>query len=353
MDSPTRFVRSRDATRIAYKVAGEGPALVQLNAPKYSQVELFPQRPGMLPYLQHLGRGRTLITMDFRGTGMSERDVSDHSPEAITDDLEAVLDDLGITATDIVTNGPRETPAIRLAVRQPERVRRIVLGSPSAPRPVSPGHPGEPGMLELMESNWEAFLEMSVQMITGQLASELDDYVAFVRRCIDQKNFIAEIIASRQEEDWQLAALVKHPVLVMDPGFVVGLVPSGRIQAFAEQFPHGRFITHPAEHWKPPYSHATWLIQAIEEFFGPVPVANEALLPINAATLTPREREVLSLLAAGLTQPEVAAELCISPATVSRHVVSVYSKIGAHRRAEAVAWAIHHGLDVPVARPAR
>lgn len=63
---------------------------------------------------------------------------------------------------------------------------------------------------------------------------------------------------------------------------------------------------------------------------------------------------MLSLLTAGLTQPEeVAAELCISPATVSRHVVSVYGKIGAHRRAEAVAWAIHHGFDVPVARPGR
>ena len=62
---------------------------------------------------------------------------------------------------------------------------------------------------------------------------------------------------------------------------------------------------------------------------------------------------MLSLLTAGLTQPEVAAELWISPATVSRHVVSVYGKIGAHRRAEAVAWAIHHGLDVPVARPGR
>ena len=95
------------------------------------------------------------------------------------------------------------------------------------------------------------------------------------------------------------------------------------------------------------------MIQALGEFFGPVGESAVALLPVTAATLTPREREVLSLLAAGLTQPEVAAELCISPATVSRHVVSVYSKIGAHRRAEAVAWAIHHGLDVPVARPAR
>ena len=62
-------------------------------------------------------------------------------------------------------------------------------------------------------------------------------------------------------------------------------------QAFAEQFPHGRFIAHPEEHWKPPYSHVTRSIQTIDEFFGPVPVANEALLPINAATLTPRERK--------------------------------------------------------------
>ena len=95
------------------------------------------------------------------------------------------------------------------------------------------------------------------------------------------------------------------------------------------------------------------MLQALEEFFGPVGESAVAPPEVDVGSLTPREREVLSLLAAGLTQPEVAAELCISPATVSRHVASVYGKIGAHRRAEAVVWAIHHGLDVPVARPGR
>ncbi len=194
--------------------------------------------------------------MDFRGTGMSERDVSDHSPEAITDDLEAVLDDLEIGATDILANRARVTPAIRLAVRQPKRVSRLILGPASSPRPTSPGHPDEPGMLELMKANWSRFLEISMQVSTGQLAAELDDHVAFARRCIDQKNYIAELMASHQEEDWQLAASVKQPVLVLDAGFV-GLTAAGRAKEFAEQFPQGRFSSRPAGHWKPPYAHTT------------------------------------------------------------------------------------------------
>lgn len=60
--------------------------------------------------------------------------------------------------------------------------------------------------------------------------------------------------------------------------------------------------------------------------------------------LTPREAEVLALLAAGNTNKEIAAELVLSPATVERHVTNLYRKIGARRRADATAYALHHGL---------
>lgn len=62
------------------------------------------------------------------------------------------------------------------------------------------------------------------------------------------------------------------------------------------------------------------------------------------AGLTPREAEVLSLLATGLSDREIAAELGISPHTVGRHVEKAYRKIGAHRRAEAAAYAVRHGM---------
>jgi len=60
--------------------------------------------------------------------------------------------------------------------------------------------------------------------------------------------------------------------------------------------------------------------------------------------LTPREREVLQMLAAGLVNKEIAARLSISEHTVKFHVASILGKLGAATRTEAVSIGIRHGL---------
>jgi DNA-binding CsgD family transcriptional regulator/tetratricopeptide (TPR) repeat protein len=62
------------------------------------------------------------------------------------------------------------------------------------------------------------------------------------------------------------------------------------------------------------------------------------------AGLTEREAEVLRLLAGGRTSKEIAADLVVSPLTVSRHIANVYAKINVRNRAEATAFAIAHGI---------
>jgi DNA-binding NarL/FixJ family response regulator len=67
----------------------------------------------------------------------------------------------------------------------------------------------------------------------------------------------------------------------------------------------------------------------------------EAPLPDE---LTPREAEVLGLIAAGLSNAEIAEALVVSAATVKTHVNRIFYKTGARDRAQAVRYAYQHGI---------
>jgi DNA-binding NarL/FixJ family response regulator len=60
--------------------------------------------------------------------------------------------------------------------------------------------------------------------------------------------------------------------------------------------------------------------------------------------LTPRELEVLTLIAEGLTNTEIAERLVVSAATVKSHANHIFAKIGARDRAQAVVYAYANGL---------
>ena len=61
--------------------------------------------------------------------------------------------------------------------------------------------------------------------------------------------------------------------------------------------------------------------------------------------LTPREAEVLKLVAAGMSNAEIAAALFVSNATVKTHINHIFAKIGVSDRAQAVRYAYERGLS--------
>jgi DNA-binding NarL/FixJ family response regulator len=87
--------------------------------------------------------------------------------------------------------------------------------------------------------------------------------------------------------------------------------------------------------------------RAVVDEFARRPPAREPALPRAVEELTPREREVLDLLARGLSNPEICRELVISDATAKTHVARSLQKLGVRDRVQAVIYAYESGLVVP------
>ena len=75
-----------------------------------------------------------------------------------------------------------------------------------------------------------------------------------------------------------------------------------------------------------------------------IATAAPATVPREGAALTPRELDVLRLVARGLGNKEIAAELDLSAHTVKYHLASVLAKLGVRSRTEAVSRGIRTGL---------
>jgi DNA-binding NarL/FixJ family response regulator len=107
-------------------------------------------------------------------------------------------------------------------------------------------------------------------------------------------------------------------------------------KAFAAAWEEGR--TMPLEH------------VPVAQESAPMPSAKPATAPPfpKAPTypdgLTVREVEVLRLVAQGLTDPQVAEQLVISPHTVNSHLKAIYGKLGVSSRSAATRYAIDHHL---------
>ncbi len=133
------------------------------------------------------------------------------------------------------------------------------------------------------------------------------------------------------------------------PGFYERMVVVVRSQlgepAFEEAKAQGRSLTAAQalawrEAFTPQVPQPPQPTQATPDSFSVAPTH----LAISPAGLTPRENEVLRLLATGLTSAQIAEQLIISVLTVNGHIRSIYSKLGVTSRSAATRYAIEHKL---------
>jgi DNA-binding NarL/FixJ family response regulator len=71
---------------------------------------------------------------------------------------------------------------------------------------------------------------------------------------------------------------------------------------------------------------------------------DQSRAPVELATLTLREREMLELICEGLSDKDISQRAGLSPHTVRNHVAALYGKIGVHRRSAAIVWARARGI---------
>jgi DNA-binding NarL/FixJ family response regulator len=115
-------------------------------------------------------------------------------------------------------------------------------------------------------------------------------------------------------------------------GFMLKDAPPEEITAAVRIVARGEALLAPA------------ITRTVIEEFTRAPASATSVPPPAVTELTPREREVLDLLARGLSNPEICRQLVISEATAKTHVARILQKLGLRDRVQAVIYAYETGL---------
>jgi len=299
-----------------------------------------------------------LVRYDVRGTGWSEREVSDYSLDALVADAEAVVDRLGLDRFDIFGAFDAGPVAVAYAARHPERVSRLILWCSWA-RSSDIRSPRIRAWLGLLDQDWELMTDTCAHLALGWPAGEVGRHAAQrLRESVTPEAARAALEAMGQFDVTALLPELKAPTLVLHRSGIPWL-PVDIARAMASRIPDARLTVMEGESTAPYLGDTEATASAIDAFLGEEEDGRTARLgawapgaeqeePRQARaypySLTAREAEVLRRLAGGRTNNEIAEELHVSVRTVERHIANIYAKIGARGRANATAYALTHNL---------
>jgi DNA-binding CsgD family transcriptional regulator len=276
---------------------------------------------------------------------MSDRGLlEDHDLSHNEFDFEAVVDAVGLDQFLILAPQGSTHVALRYALGSPGRVLGLVLWHLTGNH-----HGGEVRRsIELARDDWERCLIM-----VAQAWAPYDDThsgVALAQASVSRDDYIRALIAEQESSVEEVWAGVVTPTLLLYkdlPGFATmrwsekaaAAIPFARLSLLEDD---GGLFAYPRNPSKL-VAHIVEFASSLQQGYhrGSRADTRGQLLTGN---LTPRELEVLRLIATGKTNQDIARELALSERTVARHITNVYRKIEARNKSEATAIAIRSGL---------
>jgi pimeloyl-ACP methyl ester carboxylesterase/DNA-binding CsgD family transcriptional regulator len=342
-----RFCRSFDGTRLAYAVTGEGPPLVK--SPHWlTHLEYEAESPIWRSWIERLSHGRTLVRMDARGCGLSDRDVREFSFEHYVNDLEAVVDAAGLGRFALFGHSQGGAIAIGYAARHAQQLSHLVLLGTYTRGWFRRGLPAErvgelEAQLKLVEVGWgrddPAYRTMfSTQFMPGASLEQLNSLSELQRVSAPAGNAAQLMRSFFDIEVTEAAGRIACPTLVLH-GRGDRRVPFEEGRSVASLIPGARLV---------PLETPNHILLEHEPAFARFFEELDGFLPGGAVHafdgLTSREAEILERIAQGLDNAQIAARLELSEKTVRNHITHIFDKIGVESRAQAIVLARDRGL---------
>ena len=338
MEQSIRFCEL-DGRRIAYATVGEGPLLL-FGGRWVSHLEEEWAEPRARSFFEELARTHRVVRYDRLGAGLSDRELDGPpTPDSETRQLAAVLEACGDEPATMFACSCAGLATARFASASPDRVRKVVFFGGYVSRDDIP-EATRRSIVDFVRTNWQ----LAAQMLAGLFlprggGEEIAAMSRYQRHSAD-----AGVAAAFLELDLTSDARQFLPAMTM-PALVLHrrgdrTVPIGRGRELASLLPNARFVTLSGDSHLPWMDDQRELQRALAGFLDDtVPVDSNGNSP-----LTRRETEVLRLVAAGLSNREIASSLVLSEHTVHRHVANLLRKLGQSSRAAAAAHATRAGL---------
>jgi DNA-binding NarL/FixJ family response regulator len=335
--TPVRWTVASDGAGIAFSVRGQGPWLVHMPNGGVSNLEADERLPDRRRWIEALAEKFRVVTYDMRGQGRSEREVGDVSPAAMLLDLAAVVGTLEIERFALFGFLGSSSLAALYAEAHRDSVTHLLLW-PADMRDWTAEETRAMGRLAI--GDWETFTEAYAHIALGwQHGAEAHMFAMLMRESITQAQWlrvIGGLMQLRDDAVRDALAKVEAPALIMQRHVRHA---SERIAWMAAALRHATVHIFDGEETVPYQGDSRAVADVMARFVSgrelgrlPPPPAGQTKQRANRR-LTPRETEVLALIACGRTNSEIARELVLSVRTVERHIENIYAKIGATGKA--------------------